>query len=373
VTRLEKLLSPFKRETSGGGFIAEVDGLRFFAIASVLMLHLDESLTAKHPPAGSPLHAVASTGFVGVQLFFIISGFVLGLPFAKAAFARTSVPLKPYFLRRLTRLEPPYIICMCAMAAITSVNHTVDPAHFFASLFYVHNIAFHSPSSLNVVAWSLEVEVQFYVLAPLLAYLFRIGAPGLRRGVLCALIVGLSAAQFLQSADIGHGLSLANQLQYFLCGFLLVDLRLNVWTKPSARPWAWDLAAALSAPAVIAMLIGGPWPELFIPWLLFVPFAAAFRGTLWPKLLQSPLVFTIGGMCYTIYLYHYTLIFLVGKVFARVLPASMPYAGAMAFGAVFIVPPVLVVTALMFRLLEKPFMRRDWPQALMRRLGVARA
>ena len=54
----------------------------------------------------------------GVELFFIISGFILGLPFAKQYLAGgKQVRLGAYFLRRLTRLEPPYILILCIRAA----------------------------------------------------------------------------------------------------------------------------------------------------------------------------------------------------------------------------------------------------------------
>jgi len=84
-----RLLVRLSRETSSGRFIPEMDGLRFVAIAMVVLFHLNGYLTAK---AVSPQYAftarsdwitqVALVGFRGVELFFVISGFILGLPFA---------------------------------------------------------------------------------------------------------------------------------------------------------------------------------------------------------------------------------------------------------------------------------------------------
>src|SRR5437667_40038 len=111
-----RLLVRLSRETSSGRFIPEMDGLRFVAIAMVVLFHLNGYLTAK---AVSPQYAftarsdwitqVALVGFRGVELFFVISGFILGLPFAAHHIAGAPrVSLSKYYLRRLTRLEPPY-------------------------------------------------------------------------------------------------------------------------------------------------------------------------------------------------------------------------------------------------------------------------
>src|SRR2546426_12554732 len=84
-----RLLVRLSRETSSGRFIPEMDGLRFVAIAMVVLFHLNGYLTAK---AVSPQYAftarsdwttqVAIAGFRGVELFFVISGLILGLRFA---------------------------------------------------------------------------------------------------------------------------------------------------------------------------------------------------------------------------------------------------------------------------------------------------
>jgi peptidoglycan/LPS O-acetylase OafA/YrhL len=80
-------------------------------------------------------------------------------------------------LRRLTRLEPPYIIALVIFfIANVWVLHAYSfkslLPHFFASMAYLHNIIYQSFSWILPVAWSLEVEVQFYVLAPLFFLFF---------------------------------------------------------------------------------------------------------------------------------------------------------------------------------------------------------
>jgi peptidoglycan/LPS O-acetylase OafA/YrhL len=115
MTKIELLFNKLKRTTSGGNFIPEIDGLRFIAVISVVLFHIVNHYIDKCSFALT--ESIAATHFVqyfgnGVYLFFAISGFILALPFAKHYLISEPKPkLKAYFLRRLTRLEPPSIIC----------------------------------------------------------------------------------------------------------------------------------------------------------------------------------------------------------------------------------------------------------------------
>jgi len=95
----------------------------------------------------------------------------------------------------------------------------------FASLIYQHNLIFGQESFINFVAWSLEIEVQFYLLVPLLVGVFRIPSAMVRRVVLAAVCLVLVILQVLLAPvyPILH-LTILGHLQYFLLGFLLADL-----------------------------------------------------------------------------------------------------------------------------------------------------
>ncbi len=105
----------FKRITSSGTFIPEIDGLRFIAITSVVLYHVVIWLNVKDEKLYSDasyypnLYNLFKHGDIGVPLFFVISGFVLGLPFASYHINNGKpVSVKNYFLRRLTRLATLY-------------------------------------------------------------------------------------------------------------------------------------------------------------------------------------------------------------------------------------------------------------------------
>ena len=180
---LRTLPARLARVTTGGKIIKEIDGLRFIAIFLVVVTHLCERFTRNTSIAFTPgmeydiTTFLANRGFMGVHIFFVVSGFVLGLPFASYCLHGTKkVSLRSYFWRRLTRLEPPYIIVITLLAAALVVmgyySFKEMLPHFLASLVYLHSILYGSWSIIDPPVWSLEIEVQFYTLAPFLALLF---------------------------------------------------------------------------------------------------------------------------------------------------------------------------------------------------------
>ncbi|MEO7038895.1 MAG: acyltransferase [Gemmatimonadaceae bacterium] len=370
-------LKHLRRRTTSGRFIAEVDGLRFVAIALVVLFHVHDYLTTKFRiPAGSAanedlLDRFAATGHYGVHIFFIISGFVLALPFAAHSLgARPPVKLRAYFIRRLTRLEPPYILAMLGLAAAiaaTGAAHGPILPHLLASLGYVHNIVYGVPSTINVVAWSLEIEVQFYILAPALAIVFMVPNKWLRRAVIVVAAGAIIAVQAWLAPAAWVPLSVVGFLQFFLCGFLIADLYVTDWKGKPQHTLAWDAVSLVGWPLLAWLWMQETqYPALFIA-LAFALFCAAFRGTITSRVLGTPAIATIGGMCYSIYLLHFPLISIIGRHTLSIGSTSAQWVHLLV-QCVIIVPPVLLVCGIYFALIERPCMERDWPQKLAARL-----
>ena len=145
-----RILTRLSRVTSDRAFIAEIDGLRFFAIISVVLFHLNGYM--KHysrvgfaeSPETSTLNSLLGQGHFGVQLFFVISGFILAVPFAEHYMTQRSIPsLGKYFKRRLIRLEPPYIVNLVILFVLLLIVNQENGLqllpHLLASMGYVHN------------------------------------------------------------------------------------------------------------------------------------------------------------------------------------------------------------------------------------------
>jgi peptidoglycan/LPS O-acetylase OafA/YrhL len=356
----------FRRITTQKRFIPQIDGLRFVAIASVVLFHIYAALERGAVPIPIPLNGDLVKR--GVELFFGISGFILGVPFASHYLLNApKVNLKQYFLRRLTRLEPPYFLSLIACAAMQGVvghrSLSSMAPHLLASSIYMHNLIFGAfPGAVNGVAWSLEIEVQFYVLVPLLALLFSISQARARRAIIAAvmLLAGLLSNRLYSSLHF-HA-SIAYYLAFFLAGFLVCDLYLTrgEW-KPSLL---WDAIALGLWPLVWYM--GRNFGHVALPFVIVLLYLGAFRGRICSAVFSNRVITDIGGMCYSIYLFHFMLIYGVKHLTAS-LHIGQNFWVYYALQSSMILPVVMLFCGVFFLLIERPCMDREWPRKLWRR------
>jgi peptidoglycan/LPS O-acetylase OafA/YrhL len=377
---LQRPLS-FQRITSSGNFIPELDGLRFIAIASVVLYHLRGFINVKDTNTYtdnmdySVLQHYLTHARIGVPLFFVISGFILGLPFAKQHLLKEgAVNIKNYFYRRLTRLEPPYILMMSIMfIGFVFVAHkfTVQEGFFsyLASLFYAHNIIYDISPKLNGVAWSLEVEVQFYILAPLLAYLFSIKNIKVRRLTLVGIILGsIGFNQF--HFNPFHFISLINCLHYFILGFLLVDIYVSkTYFIPKTKfdklfglvffllIWIFD------AKDFDSYVVRYGWRIVQLASIFFFYYYVVFNKTY--RFFSFKWITGIGGMCYSIYLLHSPVIGLIGNPIMKFQFSDLSFINIPIFTAI-LIGAILCISAAFYLLIERPGMDQNWPRKLLK-------
>jgi peptidoglycan/LPS O-acetylase OafA/YrhL len=381
MTRMRALWSrlSLRRITTSGNYIAEIDGLRFVAIMSVLLYHVGRMTEIYVHPYVSPQSKwkaffpdLLFHGARGVSLFFIISGFILGLPFAQHYLAGGKrIKLRAYFMRRLTRLEPPYIINLLLRAPLVAVakhlTFTQIAPHLLASLLYLHVLIYAAPPLVHLPSWSLEIEVQFYILAPLFAFLLFsafLHKNAIARRISClALLAGAGYLQWRSGMDVGVGrasLTILNFGQYFLAGFILADL--FVTSLPKVRQsWVWDV---LSLPLWIAVFYTSDAASHFwIPFLALAVYIGAFKGILFRAFFRNAVVSTIGGMCYSIYLTHSLVLQGCYAVLMKLhfLHGFYPHLIA---GVILITPVMIFMGAIFFVLIERPCMDKNWPSKL---------
>jgi peptidoglycan/LPS O-acetylase OafA/YrhL len=370
--KLRSLFLGLRRHTTTGLYIPELDGLRFVAIFSVYIYHVAGDVL-RHTPTGiSPstsfLFRLTQQLNVGVPLFFAISGMILGLPFGRYWLqGGPKVPLKRYLLRRLTRLEPPYILALLLFFALKLLSHRGEAAqmlpHFGASIAYLHNLIYREPSTINFVAWSLEVEVQFYLLAPVLALVFAVGRNWIRRSILAAAIV-ISSLMAGRLGPVAH-LTLAGNIQYFLAGFLLAEIFLTA-PPVTNRRHLWDLASVVGWPSLAILLVyDPPAVDVALPILILLLYLGAFYGTTSSAAFANIWPAAIGGMCYTIYLLHNYIVAVVGMVTERIAQGQSFELRLLAQISL-ISPFILLVSIIYYKCVEQPCMRPDWPVRLKR-------
>jgi peptidoglycan/LPS O-acetylase OafA/YrhL len=380
------LLSHLSRVTSPGRtFIPQIDGLRFIAIMGVLAFHI-RAISIYHfgglPPGAHEglLSNTFEAGHFGVQLFFAISGFILILPFAKHHLrGGQAMSYRSYLIRRVTRLMPPYLIHLGLLFLLGALvlrrvpsheylYHNPDwgmflSRHLLASLVYSHGLLFGAHPYPNIVLWSLETEVQFYLLAPALAKVFAISSPARRRTLLiAATIVFPLLAGLLGNESYLVRFSLIGNLQYFLVGFLLVEVYLAGWASLGSWAKAFDLLLPMAIVGAVFIHFHPGWMPL-LPCIVLAACLAAFRGRVAARLLGNSWITIIGGMCYTIYMYHWLMVSSLIRV------TKGAHTGALWLDLIIqcavMVPVITLVSLVLFVLFERPFMARDWLSRLL--------
>jgi peptidoglycan/LPS O-acetylase OafA/YrhL len=231
-------------------------------------------------------------------------------------------------------------------------------SHILASMIYSHQFIYQSLPLPNCVLWSLEIEVQFYILVPLLALVFTIRTRTFRRTVIAVIMLVFSGISFYGRDGFLVSNSLLGRLQEFLAGFLLVDLYLTEWKDAGALRYGWDLLSLVAWTGILFSDCLDKSAILVLPWLMLLAYLGAFRGVILSRVLSNPWVATIGGMCYTIYMYHYLLISVFGRVTLRLLTGAMWLDVALQFVIFSVI--TLAICSLLFLFFERPFMQPDW-------------
>jgi len=261
----------------------------------------------------------------GVSLFFVISGYCIHLSYLRNPGA---FEWKGFFWRRLLRLYPAYLVSMAVCLALAQFRHHVNdwsiwqiPTH----LLFIHNLfGFDLFYGINGVYWSLGVEVQFYLLYPLLILarhewgLSRCLALSLVLNIVCLVVVSS-----LHLAWTSDGRSTLMTWCDWILGACLAEAHVNkrpLFTRGTA-------AIVLTLAIFIASL---HWSMLLSETYLF---ASVFFATVMDRYLRSsaPLswigraLVPIGVVSYSLYLWHLPVIYFARELLDRVRIHDTPW------------------------------------------------
>jgi len=358
--RLHRILS---RVTWSTRYMPVLDGMRLVAILAVVLYHIETMLPAALPGGGIWAREWLALGNIGVQFFFAISGFILALPMLEARQRQQpAVSIGKYYLRRATRLVPPYLICLVGLFLL-GMSTSPERATFTdlaVSSAYLNGFLHGDFSAVNFVAWSLEVEVQFYLLMPLIGWVcFRGRRPWLRRLLMAGACVPFMVRQAEMLDHFPHGLFLLDQIQFFVAGIIVADVWVGERQElPGARmpkSWRYDLLATVGFLMVPGIMLTNQTASRFVvPIGIGLWLYGVLRSVGWSAVLSNRWLAVLGGMCYTVYLYHWV-----------ILDQTLRLFNGFAFDSfwlnMLLIVPVLmlilfVVSTFLFLAFEKPFM-----------------
>lgn len=234
-----------------------LDGLRGIAILLVVWYHL--SLVSGYTPEPGMLAMFARNGYLGVDLFFFISGFCIAYPYARARLEGRRPPtLHEFVRRRALKIVPSYVLALLVFAVVYRARFDslpVEAAHLVAHLAFVHVWFRETFGSFSGPLWTLGVEVQFYAL-------FALVAPSVERrpALVYAAFVGIAAgyrgalAVFGLDTDFGWVNQLPAVLDIFGAG-MLASFAFVAVRRRGAGPSA-GFATGCAAFALLAIVAG---------------------------------------------------------------------------------------------------------------------
>lgn len=321
---------------------------------------------------------------VGVAVFFVLSGFLLGRPWVAAALSDGSHDdVRRYARKRALRILPVYWVCVVAALVLIAPNRDLGVGRWIQSLLLIDLYrADQLPQGLTQM-WSLTVEVAFYLLLPLFGHLMvrwcRHRPTRLLLALLAVSVASMAWVLVTHTVDASWAPWLARWLPAYLTWFAL-GIALAVVSVQVPRPGrfatavtavARDRATCWAAAAAVFVLVSTPLggsPLLVAPTagealarhiayaliavLVVAPSAVGPDDTRTASVLSHPLFRHVGHLSYSLFCCHMLVLYLIApRLGFQLFNSSWP----VVFAVVLVIS--LVLSEILYRGVELPFMR----------------
>jgi peptidoglycan/LPS O-acetylase OafA/YrhL len=340
--------------------LTALTSLRGIAAWYVVLYHIRLTTAGILPPEAL---AIFSKGYLAVDFFFLLSGFVIWLSY-RDRIAENGIAAIPTFLaRRFARIYPLHFVILCgaiAFALLLAATGRANPLEFpFQELplhlLLIQNWGFTNELSWNDPAWSISTETAAYLLFPVIA--LAIDWRTLPTSILLALIALLALVLHGFFIAMGAPLLGSNIPQTGLIRCLLLftigTILCALWTRWRDRP----AKAALGAMAT-TILVGGLGLAGILAETIAVPLAfsglllaAALTATMPGNPLSTAPLHYLGEISYATYLAHF-LLFVLFKILFVDESGQIGWAGLAGFLAL-----TLIVSMCLYHLIERPAQR----------------
>ncbi|MEL7466309.1 MAG: acyltransferase family protein [Pseudomonadota bacterium] len=355
------------RDHGDDAYRADIDGLRAIAVLAVIANHFSRD--------------VLPSGYLGVDMFFVISGFVITASVMRAEGTSLGDFALAFYARRVKRLLPALAFCVLVTSLMVAAldEYALRPLHTgAAALLGVSNVYlafegvgyFSDSAEMNAFlhTWSLGVEEQFYLLFPL-AFWLLYARRGTRSGyrlfiafVAMGAVVSFALFAALYESHQSYAYYLAPMRAWELGAGVLAYAALNRFSRLGDR-----MRGALSVFALAVIVLTMATPAASAPLSAFAVVAATAlslvslnrrTGSVAVALTWRPAVY-IGMISYSLYLWHWPVLTL-GRLTYGVTPLTAPILLAITFA----------VATFSYRFIERPLRYASWGGARRRIVGA---
>lgn len=374
------------------GRLQSIDALRGVAALGVVLYHA-VSQTQKAVPHNflqwpvKLIQFLSSFGYIGVFLFFVISGFCIHLQWAKSKASGQERPIQfgSFWRRRIRRLYPPYLIAFALFMLMAALTTGINVTHFFVydvvmHLLMLHNLDPHTCYTINGVFWTLAIEEQLYLAYFLLLFLRKRWGWGMTLAICALARVGwffFSHAVWVWTG-LGVPVPEAAAVHWFTwaLGAIAVEAAFGIVRLPRWCRNLWIGGAAIILASVISTVLPNTQKNTLpheLAWMLMHPlwgfgfFVLVNRVVsaeyAWVRQLHEPgairrlfakgvtAAATVGVFSYSLYLTHELVIMQSWSFTIKGLPL-------MVNALVIVVPATIAFAWLFFRFCEKPYLRK---------------
>lgn len=347
--------------TTKNNYIADIDGMRALAVVAVIINHFNES--------------IMPSGFLGVDIFFVISGYVITASLVNRGIQSASSFFIGFYQRRIKRLLPALLFCFILGGILFSSISPYPDQHLKTGLFaligfsnvelYLNAVDYWGQDAkLNPFThtWSLGVEEQFYFIFPLILWVFTKGCwqTNLLNRVIWALfILSICSLYFFIDFSSSHP-----SATYFLMPFrfweiglgCLLYLKLNSSLQPIQK-WMEKVPTQIIILVIVGILFM-PREHATLATILIVLSTLIMLAKLtcdavsqssYKTVLSHPGSLYLGKISYSLYLWHWIVI-VIAKWTWGLTVWTVPFWIAMMF----------IFAMISFHIVEKPLRHHSW-------------
>lgn len=367
-----------EKKTSSGMYLDTLTGIRAVAVLWTLLLHMWGITRGGdlliHLPFGRELNLrlLAQNGEWGVRIFFVLSGFLLSLPYLRQESTRSFVQKAcTFYERRALRILPAYYTLLLVMLYLCLFGYDKLPSssYMLGHVLFINHWWMEAP--IRGVFWTLPVEVCFYIVLPVLIlslqpkrWPFLLGGTVALVFVFKVLLRHYAQAGYPQLWSLS--ISFLAQMEYFVAGMLAAYFFHHL--RPSEKSGdRWMLFSVFLV--LIQLQLFGRHLERVLAWfpqshyafaslsaftLAMFIYGAAAAGPIARSLLANRTMVFIGTISFSLYLWHTVVMdaFDHAKLLNGI-PSEIKFAVA----CLYMVPPILIISVASYWFIEVPFLK----------------